>query len=98
MDLEPAWSGYETGINKAYEEVPVAPPGSRFIYSDINYLLLAEVVRKITGQRIDEFAAERIFGPLGMAETRFLPPPELRSQNRPDREAARRNLITRCRA
>ena len=83
VDLEPAWSGYETGINKAYEEVPVAPPGSRFIYSDINYLLLAEVVRKITGQRIDEFAAERIFGPLGMTETRFLPPPELRSRIAP---------------
>ena len=83
VDLEPAWSGYETGINKAYEEVPVAPPGSQFIYSDINYLLLAEVVRKITGQRIDEFAAERIFGPLGMTETRFLPPPELRSRIAP---------------
>jgi uncharacterized protein YbbC (DUF1343 family) len=77
VDLEPVWSGYETGINKAYEEVPVALPGSQFIYSDINYLLLAEVVRKTTGKRIDEFAAERIFGPLGMTDTRFLPPRKL---------------------
>ena len=83
VDLEPAWNGYETGINKAYEEVPVARPGTQFIYSDINYLLLAEVVRKITGQRLDEFAAERIFRPLGMAETRFLPPPELRPRIAP---------------
>ena len=77
VDLEPVWTGYETGINKAYEEVPVALPGSQFIYSDINYLLLAEVVRKTKGKRIDEFAAEKIFGPLGMTETRFLPPPKL---------------------
>ncbi len=83
LDLEPAWSGYETGIDKAYEEVPVALPGSQFIYSDINYLLLAEVVRKTTGQRIDEFATERIFGPLGMTETHFRPPTELRSRIAP---------------
>ena len=83
LDLEPAWSGYETGINKAYEEVPVALPGSQFIYSDINYLLLAEVVRKTTGQRIDEFAAQRIFGPLGMTDTRFRPPSELPSRIAP---------------
>ena len=83
LELEPAWSGYETGIDKAYEEVPVALPGSQFIYSDINYLLLAEVVRKAAGKRIDEFAAERIFGPLGMTDTRFLPSPELRSRIAP---------------
>ncbi len=73
VDLEPVWSGYETGIQKAYEEVPIVEPGSRFIYSDINYILLAEIVRKISGKPLDEFARERIFAPLGMSETSFRP-------------------------
>ena len=73
VDLEPEWSGYETGIQKAYDEVPIVEPGSRFIYSDINYILLAEIVRKISGKPLDEFARERIFEPLGMTETRFRP-------------------------
>ena len=73
VDLEPEWSGYETGIQKAYAEVPVAPVGSRFIYSDINYLLLAELVRKLTDMPIDEYARKHIFGPLEMNETSFKP-------------------------
>ena len=73
VDLEPEWSGYETGIQKAYAEVPIVEPGSRFIYSDINYILLAEIVRKISGKTLDEFARERIFEPLGMTETSFRP-------------------------
>ncbi len=73
LDIEPEWSGYETGIDRAYVEKPVAPPGSRFIYSDINYILLAEIVRKISGMRIDKFARKRIFAPLRMIDTDFLP-------------------------
>lgn len=73
VDLEPEWAGYETGIQKAYLEKPVAPPGSRFLYSDINYILLGELVRVLSGKRIDEFAAERVFAPLGMQETTYNP-------------------------
>jgi len=73
VDLEPEWSGYQSGIQRAYKEVPIVPPGSEFVYSDINYILLAEIVRKITGKSIDEFAEERIFMPLDMTETSFRP-------------------------
>ncbi len=73
VDLEPAWSGYQSGIQRAYKEAPIVPPGSEFVYSDINYILLAEIVRKITGKPIDEFAEERIFMPLDMTETSFRP-------------------------
>ena len=74
LDLEPVWSGYETGVSKAYQERPTAAPEERFIYSDINFLLLAELVRVVTGERIDEFARRRIFEPLGMWDSGFLPP------------------------
>src|ERR1700761_4840930 len=38
--LKPRWSGYETGIEKALTMKPIAPPGARFIYSDINFILM----------------------------------------------------------
>ncbi|MBI1357293.1 MAG: DUF1343 domain-containing protein [Acidobacteria bacterium] len=83
LDLEPVWSGYETGIEKAYQEVPIAEPGERFIYSDINYILLAEIVRQVTGQRIDAFARQNLFEPLGMTDAQFDPPAALRDRIAP---------------
>ncbi len=83
LDLGPEWSGYETGVSMAYRETPVAGPGERFIYSDINFILLAELVRTVSEMPIDEFAKERIFGPLGMTETGFLPDEELRPRIAP---------------
>jgi uncharacterized protein YbbC (DUF1343 family) len=74
LDLIPAWSGYETGIQKALLDVPVAQPGERFIYSDINFILLGEIVRKISGRALDEFVHEKVFAPLGMQDTMFRPP------------------------
>ena len=48
-------------------------PGSRFVYSDAGYEVLGEIVRKVSGLPLDEFAASRIFAPLGMRETEFRP-------------------------
>lgn len=74
LDLEPAWSGYETGVEKALADKPAAAPGERFQYSDINFILLGEIVRVVSGKPLDAYAAENIFRPLGMNETRFRPP------------------------
>lgn len=48
-------------------------PGKSFLYSDINFIVLAEVVKKISGQSIDQYAKEHIFKPLMMKDTCFLP-------------------------
>jgi uncharacterized protein YbbC (DUF1343 family)/CubicO group peptidase (beta-lactamase class C family) len=48
-------------------------PGEKFVYSDAGYEVLGELVRRVSGQRLDEFAAERVFRPLGMKNTVFLP-------------------------
>lgn len=83
LDLKPAWSGYETGIEKALIDKPVAAPGERFIYSDINYILLGEIVRAVSGRPLDEFVKTEIFAPLGMTESGYRPAAALRGRIAP---------------
>lgn len=83
LDLEPAWSGYDTGIRKALADVPAAPPGARFTYSDINFILLGEIVHKLSGKMLPDFARQQIFLPLGMKDSMFQPPASLRRRIAP---------------
>lgn len=48
-------------------------PGVRMVYSDLGAILMGEIVRTVSGQRIDAYAREHVFLPLGMRETGFLP-------------------------
>ncbi len=77
LDLEQEFDGRETALEHTFDERPVAAPGERFVYSDLNFMLLGEIVARVSGQPLDEFAARRIFEPLGMGETMFLPPAAL---------------------
>ena len=83
LDLKPAWSGYETGIRMALSDKPTAAPGAHFVYSDINFLLLGEIVRRLSGQSLDRFAHQNIFEPLGMIDSMFQPPASLRDRIAP---------------
>jgi len=64
--LEPVWSGYQTGIERALVEKPMSPPATRFVYSDVNFELLGEIVRRLSGKPLNEYAREAVFVPLGM--------------------------------
>jgi CubicO group peptidase (beta-lactamase class C family) len=66
VTLKPEWSGYNTGIRLAVTEKPMGPPGTRYVYSDINFVLLGEIVHRLTGQMVSEYARQNIFVPLGM--------------------------------
>lgn len=83
LDLADSWSGYDTAISLAIEEVPASAPGTRFVYSDINFFLLGDIVFRVTKQPLDQFAREHIFEPLGMKDTMFLPPASLRARIAP---------------
>jgi CubicO group peptidase (beta-lactamase class C family) len=48
-----------------------AAPGSRFIYSDVGFVLLQAVLERVEGRRLDRLAREEIFRPLGLRDTRF---------------------------
>lgn len=73
LDLRDDWSGYDEGVKRATQETPLNRPGIVFRYSDINYILLGEVVHRVSGQMLDVFATREIFEPLQMRDTRFTP-------------------------
>jgi len=83
LDIDPAWSGYDTGIRMALIDKPTGPPGQSFVYSDINFELLGEIVRRVSGKALDQFAREEIFAPLGMMETTFKPAASLTARIAP---------------
>jgi uncharacterized protein YbbC (DUF1343 family)/CubicO group peptidase (beta-lactamase class C family) len=83
LELDVEFSGTAEAIRRAVEEVPVAPPGERFIYSDINFFLLGDIVERVSGERLDRYATAHIFEPLGMIDTTFLPPDTIRARIAP---------------
>jgi beta-N-acetylhexosaminidase len=58
-------------------------PGDTFVYSDLGAITLAQAVQAVTGQRLDAFLATRVFGPLHMTSTRYLPSSDWRNRIAP---------------
>src|SRR5215470_9635027 len=80
LDLNVPWQGQEEAFRRANEEKPEKSPGAQFLYSDINFIVLGELVQRISGIALDKYADAHIFQPLGMNETAFLPPPSWHSR------------------
>ncbi len=75
IDLKQPWNGVDEGYARANASKLVNPPGSTFLYSDVGFVVLGELVQKVSGMPLDQYAQQNVFGPLGMASTRFNPPP-----------------------
>jgi len=77
----PLWRSYH-GREEFLQQINARPlksaPGSSTVYSDWDFILLGLVVEQITGATLDSFVSERIFQPLRMSDTRFLPPSDLK--------------------
>jgi len=73
LPARPAWHGDAAAHALACSQVVTHPPGTFFRYSDINYILLGQLVQKVSGMPLDEFARTRIFAPLKMLDTGYLP-------------------------
>jgi CubicO group peptidase (beta-lactamase class C family) len=73
LPARPAWEGKEASLALACTQTPTHAPGSLFRYSDINYVLLGHLVERVAGMPLERFAQQRIFTPLGMADTGYLP-------------------------
>jgi uncharacterized protein YbbC (DUF1343 family) len=78
---------YEDGPERALERIwalaPQQPPGTKFVYSDVGFIVLGELVRRLGGMNVDEFSQRHVFGPLGMTETGYRPREELRARAAP---------------
>jgi uncharacterized protein YbbC (DUF1343 family) len=75
--------GPEKSIERLLALKPTSRPGTRFVYSDVGFLVLGEVVRRVAGQDLHQFTRENVFSPLGLRETGFLPAEELRRRAAP---------------
>jgi CubicO group peptidase (beta-lactamase class C family) len=74
-DLETnQWHGYSTAIKMACHTKLQSQPGTTFKYSDINFVLLGEIVRRVTKTPLQVFVQREIYDPLKMTDTSFLPP------------------------
>src|SRR5262249_20896130 len=82
-DIKDYEQGPEAAMQNIWKLAPMAEAGSKFIYSDVNYIVLAELVKRVSGKPIDEFAAENIFRPLGMKDTGFKPGASLKPRIAP---------------
>jgi uncharacterized protein YbbC (DUF1343 family)/CubicO group peptidase (beta-lactamase class C family) len=83
LDLATPWEGKNTAYQLAFVEPPETTPGSGFIYSDINFIMLGALVEKVSGESLDAYTAQHIFAPLKMRHTRYLPPPSWRTRVAP---------------
>jgi uncharacterized protein YbbC (DUF1343 family)/CubicO group peptidase (beta-lactamase class C family) len=77
VPLKDPWTGYDTGIKLACTFKPGGPPAARYVYSDINFILLGELVHRLSGKMLNEYSRDLIFEPLGMKDTMFQPPAAL---------------------
>jgi uncharacterized protein YbbC (DUF1343 family)/CubicO group peptidase (beta-lactamase class C family) len=97
IDLNPPWVGRDTAFRLAHEEKLQAPQGSIFIYSDTNFIVLGELVQRLSGMPLDQYADVHIFQPLGMKHTRYLPPAQWKSKIAetfaPDRKQILRGVV-----
>ena len=78
---------YENGREEAIKKICAlelqASTGTRFIYSDVNFILLGEIIQRISGKSVHELSKLNIYQPLGMTETGYLPPDELKKRAAP---------------
>lgn len=82
-DIQDYADGPEKAIERVLTTKPQAKPGETFVYSDVSFIVLGELVRRVAGENLDRFASERIFKPLGMTETGYLPDDDLRRRAAP---------------
>ena len=73
LPAKPPWRGEESALTLACEQLVTHPPGSYFRYSDINFTLLGLLVQRVGGLPLNDFVAQRLYAPMRMHDTGYLP-------------------------
>jgi len=92
-DLSDFADGPAVAMQKIFALAPACPPRSKFAYSDVGFIVLAELVHVVDGRSIDVFAREEIYRPLGMADTGYLPPDSLKARCAPTQQREGRWMV-----
>ncbi|MFI5213020.1 MAG: serine hydrolase domain-containing protein [Gemmatimonadales bacterium] len=86
----PAWRPFWQRVHSREEMFALVnaepleqPPGARMVYSDLGAMVMTQIVEHVTGERLDRYLQARLFQPLGMLSTRYLPPASWRSRIAP---------------
>ena len=85
--------GPAEAIKRVMNLSPVVEPGTRFIYTDVGYIVLGEIVRAVSGKPLEQFAREEIFEPLRMADTTYRPSEAVRARVAPTERREGRWMI-----
>jgi uncharacterized protein YbbC (DUF1343 family) len=88
MPPKPEWSGYAAALKQIAGDKPTQPAESRFIYSDLNFITLGELVRRVSGEPLEAYCRRHIFEPMGMKETGFKPPRSFNGRLAPTMEGS----------
>ena len=83
LDLKMPWEKKDTAYAMAFAETPAQTPGSSFVYSDINFIVLGALIERVSGETLDAYTARHIFAPLKMTRTRYVPPATWRAKIAP---------------
>lgn len=67
------WQGQAAALKLACSQIVTHAPGTLFRYSDVNFILLGQLVQRVSGQPLNEFVEQKIYNPLGMRHTGYLP-------------------------
>jgi serine-type D-Ala-D-Ala carboxypeptidase len=72
-DLRDYADGPARAMERLYALRPRFPPGARFVYSDVGFIVLGALVERVSGEPLDAFVRRRLYAPLGMRDTTFAP-------------------------
>ena len=75
--------GHDAILSRVLAEPLIREPGTQIQYSDLGFILLGEIIERLTGQSLADFAKESIFSTLGMDRSMFNPPRRLRQDVAP---------------
>ncbi len=81
--IEDFADGSEKAFQRIFAASPTCEPAIRFIYSDVGFMVLGELIRRVSGEDLQQFTSRVLFGPLAMSQTGYLPAEPLRIRAAP---------------
>ncbi len=74
ISLQPDWQGPAEAMRRVLAEQPLSPPGTHTLYSDINFMVLGEIVQRVSHMPLPLYVRQHILLPLHMHDSGYLPP------------------------